>query len=421
MKKSRLLISPNRIIFLFSFGFSKGITFLAPIILADILVKEDFGILEYTLAGVGMLVNSIIDLGASGGYPYFVLKKKDKETARGFVLHGVWLNLFFLIIQLVFFLKLISFELHLAFTMSYIIANQLFYASKLKTYDKINSSVVVNSGIYLVLFIFIIAASTKVLEVNVQTIARGIFGYAGLIFIFNTVQFFKADKTSLIKAYTKILKVSIHIMISAILLFAMSVSGRILVEYFFDFNTVAVYGFYFRLAAISVLIYQVVAIMYFTKIYASAPKILDRYFSYFFLLLLVLSFIVDLAIPYIAPHFSEFYLQTYETNNVLFKILIFQMLMWIATALNSNIIDREKLSRQNNVRLLILYFIGLVILFYSQKSLTVEKLAFILYSLFFLTALIQYFTLSFKGIKFVKSAIVISAIYVISIAYIFLR
>ena len=62
----------KNVFFLFSFFIAKGITFLAPILLADILTKNDFGMLEYALAGVGMLLNSIISLGVPGAYPYFI-------------------------------------------------------------------------------------------------------------------------------------------------------------------------------------------------------------------------------------------------------------------------------------------------------------------------------------------------------------
>lgn len=419
MKKYNIPLNKNRILFFFSFSLSKGIVFLVPLFLADLLSKEDFGILEYALAGVGMLVNSIIDLGASGSYPYFVLKQKNKNIAKGFILHGLWLNVFFTINQILYFSGFYHIEIYMAFNISYVIANQLFYASQLKTHEKINKSVILNSGIYIVLLFFILGSIANLILIDIKTISWGVFSYATFIFLYNLYRFIKVDKEGILNAYLTILKFSIHILISSILLFTITVSGRILTEYFFDFAEVAVYGFYFRLAAVTVMIYQVVVIMFFKKIYTSKPVILDMYFTYFFIFLFVISIFLDFLAPYTVPYFSDFYETTYQENKNLFKILIFQMIMWISTGLVSNIIDREKLAKNNNFRLLVLLSVGIILLFYIGDTLSIEKLTFFIYCFFFMTALIQYYSLFKKNLLFKKSIITIILIYISSIIYIY--
>ena len=62
--------------FLLLFAIAKLAVFIAPLWLADILSMHDYGVIEYALAGLGMLVAAGFSLGIPGAYPYFILKKK---------------------------------------------------------------------------------------------------------------------------------------------------------------------------------------------------------------------------------------------------------------------------------------------------------------------------------------------------------
>ena len=165
------------------------------------------------------------------------------------------------------------------------------------------------------------------------------------------------------------------------------------------------------------MIYQVVAIFYFKKIYTQAPKILDKYFSAFFALIFLCSFVFYITSQFIVGHFSNFYEESIGDSKELFFMLSCQMVMWIATALNSNIIDREGIARINNIRIFILFMIGKLTLYINENVLTVEKLVFIIYTFFYLTVLIQYFSLYKKAILFKKSSIYVTLIYLFSIFY----
>jgi len=58
------------------FSLAKAIIYFVPLLLAEVLSKEDYGVLEYALAGIATLVSTIINLGVPGAYPYFILKQK---------------------------------------------------------------------------------------------------------------------------------------------------------------------------------------------------------------------------------------------------------------------------------------------------------------------------------------------------------
>ena len=114
------------------------------------------------------------------------------------------------------------------------------------------------------------------------------------------------------------------------------------------------------------------------------------------------------------PYFSNYFKETYSENRIVFFILFCQMTMWISSALNSSIVDREGLAKVNNW-----YFLGLLILFVmvlylNRDYLTLLSLSFILYSLFFIANITQFLTLRTKKIIFKKSFISLTFVYIAS-------
>lgn len=405
----------KNVFFLFSFFIAKGITFLAPILLADILTKNDFGMLEYALAGVGMLLNSIISLGVPGAYPYFILRTKEKNIEEGFSLHPLWL-LFAFLLNLLFYygFNLYGIEIYMAANISYIIALQKFYSTILKSQEKINKAVLLEAGIYLLLFSFLIGYFLKLIQPNIFNINIVILSYALFLVCYSLYKFFKVNKKQIFIKYRRIISFSIHLLFSSSFLFLLTVSGRILSKYFFDYETTGVYGFYFRLAAIVVLIYQVISVRYFKDLYTKSASKLDFYFSSFYLFIFTLSLLIYFLAPYIIPYFSNYFKGTYSENRIVFFILFCQMTMWIASALNSSIVDREGLAKVNNWYFLGLFIFSALGLYLHRDYLTLSSLTFILYSLFFIANITQFLALRTKKIIFKKSLLSLTFVYITS-------
>ena len=405
----------KNILFLFSFLIAKGITFLVPILLADILTKNYFGMLEYALAGVGMLLNSIISLGVPGAYPYFILRKKEKNIEEGFSLHPLWL-LFTFLLNLLFYhsFNFYGIEIYMAVNISYIIAVQKFYSTILKSQEKINKAVLLEAGIYLILFSFLLGYFFNLIQPNIFNISKAILSYALFWVSYSLYKFYKVNKNQIFIKYKKIISFSIHLLLSSSFLFLLTVSGRILSKYFFDYESAGIYGFYFRLAAIVVLIYQVISVRYFKDLYTKSTSKLDFYFSSFYLFIFTLSILLYFLSLYIMPYFSNYFKETYSENRIVFFILFCQMTMWISSALNSSIVDREGLAKVNNWYFLGLFILSVMVLYLNRDYLTLLSLSFILYSLFFIANITQFLTLRTKKIIFKKSFLSLTFVYITS-------
>ena len=409
------------LLFLFSFLSAKGVIFLAPLLLADILSNSDFGLLEYSLAGLGMLLNSIISLGVTGAYPYFILKEKRMDIKEGFAIHPIWLLLFFIGNNICYFIfQFYEIGVYMAVNISYIIASQQFYATIFKSDEKINKAVFLDAGIYFFLFALVGLFYLKLIEVNINLINSIFIVYAIILTFFGVLKFIKEKKTTIIKKYKEIISFGFHILISSFFLFFITVAGRILTKYFFDYETTGVYGYYFRISAVVVLLYQVVSIRYFKDLYVKSPDILDKYYSYFITLIFFLSIIVYFISPYIVPLFSDYFSETYQQNKLVFYIIFCQMTMWVASALNSSVVDREGLAKRNNFYFLILFIISILLFYLFKDNMSLVKLAFIIYTLHFLTNLSQIYTLKSKNIIFKKTFYALTIIYTLTSISIYL-
>ncbi len=406
----------EKIWFLLSFVFSKGIVFLAPLLVAEVLTKDDFGILEYALAGLGMLLNTFVNMGVPAAYPYFKLKERDIKVIHAFDLHYVWLLMFFIVVQLVYVCIGFSIHYYIALNVAYIISNQVFISTQLKTHEKISFAVFIDSGIYITLLLFYVLSYIGVVDSKIHVFSNIIICYA-LVYAFLAFRKLRIIRTpNILVNYRKVLSYSIHVLIGGLLVFFITVSGRILIEFFInDFEKVGVYAYYFRLSAVVVMIYQVINIAFFKKMYTVDPKNLDMYFALCFLILSVISVICFLCTPLFLAHFSAYFESTIKEYKPVYFLLSIQMIFWIATALLSNIIDREKLAFKNNPLFILLLITFIIILYFLKKGLQLETFTLIHMTVVFVASVIQIFTLTKKKIFFKKSLTALFLIMIISV------
>ncbi|WP_282042237.1 hypothetical protein [Winogradskyella flava] len=394
------------------FTIAKATVYFVPLILADVLSKSDFGILEYALAGLGLVVNTLFNLGVPGAYPYFIIRKKQTDVKLGFVLHPLILIIPFICNQVAYFIFNLDIAFYLAFNISYIISNQVFYSIKLKSHERSSLAVVFDSGVYILLLISFILYKVGIIDLSISVLNIFILCYCLCYVLFSLSRVFSKSFTQMFTAYKTILNFSVHLLFSTFLIFLITTSGRILVEFFFGFEEVGIYAFYFRLAAIVVMIHQVVNIAFFKKIYTLDPVKLDNYFFLFFILISILSILIYIISPYIVLHLSSFFENTFESNKGVYFLLSAQMVMWIASALNSNIVDRENLARKNNPSFVVLIFLVVVCLYLLNNKLTFSNLVYIHFTTIYMACIIQYYTLSKKKIVFKKSAITLSLTFI---------
>tara|TARA_B100000767_G_scaffold120944_1_gene115314 strand:+ start:135867 stop:137132 length:1266 start_codon:yes stop_codon:yes gene_type:complete len=398
------------------FTIAKATVYIAPLLVAEILSKEDFGILEYALAGLGMVINTLINLGVPSAYPYFKLKNNNIAVDNVFNFHYTWLLAFFIISQVCYYTFNFDLSYFIALNVAFVISNQLYISTQLKTKEKISIAVLFDSGVYVVILLFVVLSYLKIVTPSIQVVSNLVQCYA-ILYVFHAIyQFLKIDFKELFNNYRSVLAYSFPVLIGSLLIYFLTVSGRILIEFFLnDYELVGIYAFYFRLSAVIVMLHQVINIVFFKKMYQLNPKILDHYFSICFGGLYIISISAFVVVPYILPYFSEFYETTKNDYKSVYFLLCTQMVFWIATALFSNIIDREKLANKNNKLFLFLLTVFLFVLWVIKSNLTIQIFTFVHMFVVFLATLIQIYSLTKKQIVFKKSFYTIIGINLLSL------
>lgn len=402
-------------VFLMFFVLAKGIVFITPVFLAEYLIASDYGLIEYALSGLGILVGSIFSLGMEGAYPYYYLKQQNFSILNGFSLHPLLISFVFLLNLMGYFIfGLYALEYFMSINIAYIVANQLIYSTILKSHEKNTIAVILDGGVYVILLIgLILGLVFSVL--SYQFLSYALIIYAIVYFTYACYIFFKAEKELIVKHYKQIVKYSYHVLFSSFLIFFITVSARLSIKEFLGEESVGIYSYFYRLSAIVVMIHQVVNIVFFTKIYTLNPRILDRYFAMFLLGIFMLSLLFFLLTPLILPHFLDYYKQNYAANQTIFLLLSAQMSIWIATALLSNIITRENVLLNNNIYLSMVIGFGFLALYLLRNDLNLLILTILHYTVFLATFLTQYISLLRKRIFFHKTLVVIASIFVFSL------
>lgn len=385
----------------------KSIGFISPLGLQEVInSNEIFGIFEYTL-NIGQIITGLFVFGLVGTYGYFIIKNNENELKPLFHLH-------FLVIGSVIFLfavfqpKLIGNIYFDSVVLGAAFANQIIISAILKSENQNNLSVIVDTGVYSIMFLFFLLCYSGVVEFS-----QVLWQLLLLLYLFITTFFYhfkriKGIKKLKIKHYKKIYKFGVLILISAPLLVLLTSSSRIYIEHFLDYSYVGIYSFYFRLSTIILVIYRVFGILMFNKFFLEDYKKLDLYFSLIIIIIFIINFFVIIVLPFILDgRFNKWDSLGEDYSNLLLLCGI-QVSLWINSALLEPIIQRENQIKSYILILLLLLFslIGALFLYDKIFITTIYSIIIINSILIYVFFIAQYILLSKKNIFFNKTLIV---------------
>ena len=406
----------KKILFLLVFGLSKSIVFLAPLLLAEHMSVNDYGKVEYSIAGLGFILNTILNFGIPSSYGYFILTKKDNSIKEGYNFYVILLMLYFLLTQGAYFF--VPEEVYLSLTISYILSNQVFYSYVSKAENKAIKATLFDSGIYYTLILMAVACLAIYERIQFSYLLPAIFIYAFGYFVYGFISNRNIRIKDALKSFYKIIGYSWHILIGSFLTILLLNSGRFFLEFFSeDYEQLAIFGFYLRISGISLVLFQVFYTLYFKDFFTKSIKVLDSYFAFFLFFILLYSVVSFYFLPPILMLFSDFFSRTYPNNESIFYFLTFFAFFWTSYNLFSNIIVREGFMNRSNVYMLVVLLVFVVLgiaLFNKMNALTFASIQLIIG---ILVVLSQLLLLRIKGFFFKRSLAVVVTASVFSICY----
>ncbi len=351
-------------LFAIVFGIVKVNSVASVFILANLSPSmAAFGMIDYALA-LGLILAVPANAGLTGAYPYFILKQKKIDYEPIFFFHAWTLSTVFLLFYgaLLLFGVNVSSTLILTLVIMVVFALQILASVILKSKEQIFTALIFDAGFFLLLNAYNLYLFLTGADLQLGVLQNAIVVY---LLLLNLYFFSKIDKVRKFDwtVYKEVLKFGWPLVTTSLLIMILTGSARIIIERFIGMEAVGIYGLYFRLAAMVVLLYQIVNIAFFKKIYTSKPKELDRWFQGFLFYIALIGLAFFVMIPIVVLPFVEIVQATWQTHHNLYGVLTFQMFFWIALALYENIIYREDLSRHCNVALFVLISTMLLLLF----------------------------------------------------------
>jgi O-antigen/teichoic acid export membrane protein len=399
LKRFTLKISEHKpeikkyFLFILLFGILKLSTFLAPLLLSNLVVdRVDYGLIEYSLS-LGMVLVTFLNLGLSGAYPYFNIKLKKEGFKSIFYAHSFFIILFVILGAVLELLNILQLKYFLSLLIGGIVALQMLYSSILKSNEVIKVAIVVDAGLYLVLNVFNILLWCG-FSFSIPLLITLLLSYIVILMAIYIRKFLKNPKF-ISENYVTAIKFGLPLILSGFLIIGLTGIARIIIEYFLGLEEVAIYSFYFRIAGVVVMIHQIINIAFFKKIYEAEPKILDKYFSAFIIAITLISSFLWWVVPIFTINYFELLQETYSSNKLLYFILSIQMTYWIGLALNENIVYRENLASKLNkgLSVVILLMIAALFLIDYYTALTLTGIVIINIIAIFIAIEFQFFYL----------------------------
>lgn len=322
----------------------KSVAYFAPLLLIQIISPILYGEFEYSL-NLGVILVGLFSFGLPSAYAYFVMKNKRTDLIPIFHLHFILLA-FLLLISLLIYPSLLSNSVFGALIIGVAMSDQILVSNMLKANGRNIISVVVDTGIYLVLGVLVFLGLAEYISFTKELWFLSIL-ITHLLFVIivhaRGIQKIKEiSKASIIELYS----FGLLILITAPLLTLITNSTRIYIEYFNDISEVGFYSFYFRLAAILLVIYRVLYILLFRKLFLENHVKLDLYFTIIIGLLGIASLGLVLVLnsplsTYIVSSDSPYYPYYH-----LLPMMFFQVIFWINASFFEAILIREKQVKQ---------------------------------------------------------------------------
>jgi len=386
----------------------------AALFLSNLIIdKIQYGLFEYALS-LGIILAIPFNAGLQGAYPFFNVKLQKKGYSSIFFFHALIVSgilLVFLGGQL-FYGPLIAEKWNLALLVGGIIALQVLLSVIWKSHERIYRAVCLEGGIFILINGYNLYLYTSGHYFEFSLLYTLLFLY--LVFLFGTYLYhlIKTMHDFSFSNYKEALAFGRPVLFAAFLIIILTGSARIFIEYFLGMELVGIYGLYFRLAAVTVLIHQIANIVFFKKIYQSKPEILDHWFGLFCLFLALLALLSYYAVPFFLKGYFTLLAESWNAYHLLFWNLNFQMIVWIGMALYENVIYREELSGKLSIWFMFLILLMALTfwLFHHFAWLDIFSLTLINILILFLACEIQNYLLFKKGIDFHKTRKVLRGI-----------
>lgn len=319
--------------YLFSFGFARGVLFLSPILLANLLPSAVYGTLEWSYAAASV-VATLLAVGTSASVPLVELKKVTTGSFSGVLVHQllVAVGLAVLLVCGVLLQLSDAFVMTTLFTAA--IALQVLWSSYLKTHGRGEASLFVDAGTFGLITVVVVAVD-YVRSPNV--VDWLIWGVACYVFILSSVSIrglVGRLRDGEVVAYQEVLRLGFPLMVSSVVTVAATTSGRLMVGYLGGVVLAADYSVLARISALPIIAHQIVMVAKFRNLFTLPDRDMERAVSNIIGLVALAAAIFGLSFNSLGWFFGAAFLRVFDENPLPAYWILGQSILWSGIALH---------------------------------------------------------------------------------------
>ncbi len=384
-----------------SFVLSKGVAFLAPIILVGFVSLYDYGKIEYSY-GLGRLFAGIAGCGL-GGYPYFILKKGEinkRAYFYGYGVVGLGASTLFLLIKLAWDFPD---EFLFSYLFIFLFAIQGLYSNILKTEDKGYKGVIIDSGYYFILT-GVILCKIVFRELQILPVLMWLMWAYLCILSSRFLQRFihLINQSGQILSFSELKEIVIYglpLVLSGFIIYWLTSSARVYIGQLIGYEQVGIYSFYFRIVGISIILQQFLYITFFKKLYMGTSQFLDKYYTAMMIIIFVICILsCVISVPIVRYFITDKDFSDYK----LMLLLCIQMPIWVGISFCEGLTGRENIVSKINLRLGVIVVATALLLFAFSRHLDLHLFTLCMIFQFGIAFYTQLSLLSKRGVVLKK-------------------
>jgi O-antigen/teichoic acid export membrane protein len=326
-----------------SFGVSKLVAFAGPFWIAAHAPADAYGMIEFAL-NAGIWLAMLAGLGLAGSVPLRLLDHEDNSVKKAILVFIVGVAAFFISTALLADRVSGTSIVAICSLITVFSAMQQVVSAYFRSKEwRLITPWAENIALHMVLIASIVA---YYLGGDFFSVLEGVlFASCAIVLLLASVTLW-GESNGAIGSYKHSVRLGFPMLLNGIIMLAACNSGRLYIGSFLDLDNVGYYSFAFRLSGILFVLYQIVSLRLYKRMYLLSP---DRVGLVCFLsglsyglVGLFLAFVFSVTGVYITPPGMSF-----GVLNELMPLVITQTALWILSSMMELRINRAGYSRQS--------------------------------------------------------------------------
>jgi hypothetical protein len=332
----------DKVRYFFVFVAARGLLFFAPIVIANYISIEHYGILEWSFSFATILV-SVFAFGTSGLVPLV----STGIAPSGVTIKGIYYHHLLIVLVAIFLILLFidSAEVWTILLLFIAIALKSLYSIEFKSIAQPEKSLIIDSSLFGMMMIVVLIVSALNDGYEYQSIWIFVFFYSAALIMVLAVLYFHLNNIHEKVQWRSTLMAGAPLMVTGIISTLAISSGKLGIGFLFEEKIMGEYALLSRIGALPIIAYQIIIVSIFREIFTkNETELGDLCFKIMFLIVASVP-VIWIMSPYLDYIFGNVFGVLFKDNNSALYLLLTQSVLWCGIALNDLVNSRFKTAR----------------------------------------------------------------------------